>query len=362
VVPSSLSLGLLNAKLDEDAFRRLVQLPGVEAGFRKMNVRVPAVSVYDGDFFGRRLRMGLEVLAVGVDAEFVKDDVQMGEFKDNPQGPIPSIAASRLIEIYNKSFAPSRGLPQISKTMLTGFQFPVDFNRSFVTATPNGPVTSTQAQVVGISDRGLLAGITIPLETAKRLNREAHADGETLTGVALKTKAPSLVPALVQQVKDMGFKIDDSERKLAENAGAAVAITTLALALLSVLICILAAFNIAHALSAKVKAKEKQFGVMRAVGASSGDVFSLVFSEAALLGLLGGAGGTLMAVGAAFACNQLALAALPEFPFKPDTFFQVPWWLPLTGIAIGICAALLGAVLPARRASAVDPVRVLSGT
>jgi putative ABC transport system permease protein len=361
VVPSSLSVGLLTAKLDENAFKRLQSLPGVEVAYRKMNVRVPAVSIYDGDFFGRRLRMGLEILAVGVDPGFVKADVQMGEFVDNPTGPIPSVAASRLIEIYNKSFAPARSLPQISKTMLTGFQFPVEFNKSFVVATPDGPVTSTLAQVVGISDRGLLAGITIPLETAKRLNKAGKADFETLTGVALKAQTPGLVPELVAAVKDMGFKVDDSERKLAENAGAAVAITTSALALLSVLICVLAAFNIAHALSAKVKAKQKQFGVMRAVGATTGDIFSLVFTESILLGLAGGILGTALAVAATLAGDALALKVLPEFPFKPDSFFLVPWWLPVVGVALGILSAVAGSIIPARGASQVDPVKALTG-
>ena len=36
----------------------------------------------------------------------------------------------------------ARKLPQISSTMILGFTFPVEFNRSFVAATAPGPVLS----------------------------------------------------------------------------------------------------------------------------------------------------------------------------------------------------------------------------
>jgi ABC-type lipoprotein release transport system permease subunit len=362
VIPSQLAIGLFGGKLDQRAIDRLAELPGVKRAYPKMSVRIPAVSFYDGDFFGRRVRMGVEIVAVGVEPDFVKADVKLGEFRDpGPDQPIPVVGASRLIEIYNKTFAPARSLPQLSAAMLVGFTFPVDWNRSFIAATNPGPVTTTRAQVVGVSDRGMLAGITIPLETAKRLNKSANADAETFSGVALQAQSPSDVPGIVVKVKEMGLRVDDQERRMAENAGAAVAITTSAMALLSALICLLAAFNIAHALSAAVRAREKELGVMRAVGARRGDVFSLVLAEALVLGVIGGAVGTVLALLAAAGVDLLAARAVPDFPFKPDTFFLVPWWLPALGVGLGVLAALGGAWLPARRASRIDPARVLAG-
>ena len=363
VVPSQLSLGLLGGgKIDEGVVNRLRALQGVEAAYRKMNVRVPAASVYDGDFFGRQLRMGIEVLAVGVDPEFVKADVQMGDFKDlGPDQPIPSIAASRLLEIYNKSFAPARSLPQLSGAMVIGFAFPVEFNRSFVTAAPAGPVTKTQAQIVGVSDRGLLAGITIPLETARRMNKTANVDAETYSGVALKATSPAQVSALVSEVKAMGLRVDDTERRMAENTGAAVAITTAALGTLSLLICLLAAFNIAHSLSASVRAREREIGLMRAVGATKRDIRRLVMSEALVTGLIGGVIGTGMAVMGSLLLDVVAQRVLPPFPFKPESFSLLPAWLLLLSPLLGMLAAIFGAVRPAQRAASIDPARTLAG-
>lgn len=364
VVPASFSLGLLGGgTLDEVAVARLEALPGVSRVFKKMNVRAPAVTIYRGDFFGRPLHMGLEVLAVGVEPDFVRRDVLMGDFVDpGPDRPIPALASTRLLEIYNKSFAPQRSLPQLSGQMLTGFVFPIDFNRSFVTATPpSASSIPAQAQLVGVSDRALLAGVTIPLETARRLNRLANLDDSTFTAVTVQTADPSAVPGVVTAVKAMGLSVDDQERRMAENAGAAVAISTSSLALLSVLICVLAAFNIAHAFSAAVRAREKELGVMRAVGATRSALFQVVLAEALLLGLLGGAVGTALAVVAGVALDGASASVLPEFPFKPESWFERPAWLLLGGVCLGVFAAAAGAFWPARRASATDPVRVLAG-
>lgn len=364
VVPPQISLGSIlgGGKLDQATVDRLGAIDGVAEVYRKMNVRVPAVTRYDGDFFGSRIRMGLEVLAVGVDPGLVKKDVQLGEFEDPGAGqPIPAIASTRLLEIYNKSFAPARRLPQLSGQMIAGFTFPVDFNRSWVAKAAPGPSIPSQAQIVGVSDHGLLAGITIPLDAAIRLNTATQQDAETYTGVTLRMKDPSGVPRVVEAVKEMGLQIDDQERRMAESAGAAVAITTSALALLSVLICFLAAVNIAQTLFAQVRARAKEIGVMQAVGASRGDIRAIILGEAGAVGFFGGLAGTIVALMIAFAIDRGAAAWLPPFPFKPETFFAFPPLLWAGGVALGVIAALVGAFFPSRRAAAMDPARTLAG-
>ena len=364
VVPPAVSLGSLfgGGKLDAVMVERLGALPGVEKVYRKMSVRAPAASRYDGDFFGHRLRMGVDVLAVGVDPGLVEGDVEPGSFVDpGPGEPIPGIVSTRLLEIYNSTFAPARKLPRLGPGMIIGFTFPVDFNRSFVTAPVAGPVIQSQVQVVGASERGLLAGITIPLETALRLNRELGQETETYSGVTLVASSPGAVPGLVAAVKEMGLEIDVQERRIAENVGAAVALTTSALALLSILICVLAAVNIAHALSASVRARAREIGVMQAVGASRADVRNIVLAEAAVVGVLGGLAGTVAALVLALGVDRLAAGYLPQFPFKPESFFSFPWAVVVGGVVLGLLAAVAGAWFPSHRAAATDPARTLAG-
>ncbi|WP_375767180.1 ABC transporter permease [Archangium gephyra] len=365
VVPPAVSLGsfLGGGKLDTTMVERLQALPGVEKLYRKMSVRAPAASLYQGDFFGRKMRMGMDVLAVGVEPGLVEGDVQLGKFVDpGPGQPLPGLISTRLLEIYNNTFAPARKLPTLTPSLLVGFTLPVDFNRSYVTAPlPDVAVISSQVQVVGASDRALLAGVTIPLDAAIRLNRELGQDAETYSGITLVATSPGAVPGLMAAVREMGLEIDDQERRLAENVGAAVTLTTSALALLSILICVLAAVNIAHALSASVRARAKEIGVMQAVGASRSDVRNIVLAEAGVVGLLGGFLGTLVAILLALVIDRLAVSYLPQFPFKPESFFSFPWPVVVGGVVLGLLAALAGAWFPSHRAAATDPARTLAG-
>lgn len=364
VIPPSVSLGLFGTgKLEETSLSRLQSLPYVAEVHRKMELRVPAVTRYDGEFFGQKLRMGLEILAVGVDRGLVQKDLLAEMFEDPPPGgPVPVLISTRLLEIYNKSFAKGRGLPSLSARMLAGFSFPVEYGRSFVGGKQVEGETRKEAVLLsGVSDRAMLQGITMPLETVRRLNAQFGQDAISYSSLVLVAASPEHVPAVTELVRKMGFSIDDSERKLAENVGAAVAITTLALALLSLLICGLASLNIALSLGASVRSRIREIGILRAVGATSADVGRIILCEAASIGLLGGALGAILARTGALAIDLVAKGYLPEFPFKPESFFEFSAQMWVFALLLGVVASLFGAYLPARAAARLDPARAMGG-
>ncbi|NOK38127.1 ABC transporter permease, partial [Corallococcus exercitus] len=59
--------------------------------------------------------------------------------------------------------------------------------------------------------------------------------------------------------------------------------------------------------------------------------------------------------------DRLAKGYLPNFPFKPESFFSFPVSVVLGGVLLGLVAALAGAYFPSRRAAATDPARTLAG-
>jgi ABC-type antimicrobial peptide transport system permease subunit len=58
--------------------------------------------------------------------------------------------------------------------------------------------------------------------------------------------------------------------------------------------------------------------------------------------------------------DRLAHGGLPEFPFKPETFFDFRPTHVILGVVIAVAASLAGAFFPARAAAALDPARALS--
>jgi putative ABC transport system permease protein len=362
VVVPQVGIGSLfgEVRLDDAAVARLRQIPGVGEAFPRLALRVPAVTRYNGLFFGKEIRMGLEVVGVGVSSDLFAADARL-PFTDAGDGaPIPVVVNRRLLEIYNKVFAPQRGLPQLTDSMLVGFQFPIELGRSYVAGKTLPGTYETALKLAGFSDRAPIAGLSMPIETVRRINQHFGQDSAGYSSVLLRAQRSEQVGEIASSVKRMGFDLDESERNRALQIGAAVELVTLALSLLAALITALAAVNIAQAFHAEVRERTREIGVMRAVGATRGDVATLILAEAAVTGLIGGALGVMLARLGGFFVDRIAHKGLPEFPFKPDTFFDFRGGHVLLGIAVALAAALAGAFFPARAAAALDPARALS--
>jgi putative ABC transport system permease protein len=321
-----------------------------------MEVRQPSSSRFNGDFVGKPMKLYTEIIAQGMDARLVRNDLAAGRtFEDHGPGkPVPVLANSRLLEIYNKTFAPQRGLPKLTPELLAGFQMPVAWGQSFVAGNSDKAQIGT-VELVGFSSAASPLGLAMPLEAARRLNRELGRDADTYTSVVLRVDSPERIGELTNAVRRMGFDVDDGEQRLARQVGFGITVVTSALAALSLLITLLAAVNIAHAFHAQVRERRREIGLMRALGASRRDVLLLLLSEAAIVGLGGGLAGLLAGLAAVRVVDYAALTWLPDFPYKPETFFLVTPQAVLAGLAVAAAAAMGGAWGPARTASASDP-------
>ena len=362
VVVPQLAFGSIlgEQKIDDATVDKLRSVRGVAAAYPKMQLRVPAVSRYSGPFFGREVRMGIEVVATGLRPELVGEDARM-PFEDRGEGqPIPVVVNRRLLELYNKVFAPQRSLPRLTESMLVGFQLPIEIGRSYVVSRSLPNTQETSIQLVGFSERATLAGVSMPLAAIRRINRQYGADADAYSSVLVRAQSADDIPEVAAGVRKLGLEIDDTERRSAVQIGAAVGLVTLALSLLAALITGLAAVNTMQAFYAGVRERTREIGVLRAVGATRGDVAAMVLAEAAATGLAGGIVGVGLARGAAALLDRLASKGLPDFPFKPATFFHFQAEHLTLGVGVALLAALLGAFLPARAAARLEPAKALT--
>jgi ABC-type lipoprotein release transport system permease subunit len=244
--------------------------------------------------------------------------------------------------------------------MLVGFQFPVELGRSYVAGRTLPQAYEAAFVLAGFSDRAPIAGLSMPIETVKRINARFGQDATNYSSVLVRARASEAVASLAASVKRLGLELDESERNRALQIGASVELVTAALSLLAGLITALAAVNIAQAFHAEVRERTREIGVMRAVGATRSDVASLLLVEAAMTGLVGGALGVALARLGGVLIDRVARTGLPDFPFKPQTFFAFQSGHVLLGVAVALVASLAGAFFPARAAARLDPARALS--
>jgi putative ABC transport system permease protein len=388
VVPASAQFEswMRGRKIDEPALAELGRIPGVAAVYPRMKLAVPATMALLGDRIPqddldrlaslpgitpgmveavRKLQVWMEIMADGIDPRLVQSDAAFGPFADPADGrPIPVLLSRRLIEIYNSSFAKARSLPPISEALIPYIpRLPLTLNESYITRESPGPKVEVWVRVVGTSNYALLGGLTMPLDTVRRLNREfageeaAHVYDMAVLAVPSSDKLTSVQAA----VRRMGLDIDTSQKRMAESVGFAVTLVTLGFSLLSLAMVAVAAINITHTFFMIIYERKREIGLMRALGASRRDIRALILGEAGLVGAAGGLAGLALGAGLCFLVNALAVRLLPDFPFKPRQFFGYPAWLFGSGLVLAVVFCLAGAFSPARRAARMDPAGTLSG-
>jgi putative ABC transport system permease protein len=85
----------------------------------------------------------------------------------------------------------------------------------------------------------------------------------------------------------------------------------------------------------------------------------LVLAEALVLGVVAGLAGLVLGVAAAFGLDAVAVALLPDVPFKPGSFVAFPPLLLASAWLLGALGAVVGAWGPAMVASRADPAAAL---
>jgi putative ABC transport system permease protein len=122
---------------------------------------------------------------------------------------------------------------------------------------------------------------------------------------------------------------------------------TRALQLVAVLIALMGIIN---TLLAAVLDRQREIGVLRAVGATRGQVITILTTEAVLLGLCS----ALLAVGVGLAFGAVFTTAVAD----TATGWQLPFKIPVQAVAesflVALAVAAVAAAAPARRAAHVD--------
>jgi putative ABC transport system permease protein len=120
-------------------------------------------------------------------------------------------------------------------------------------------------------------------------------------------------------------------------------------------------FIIYNALSIAVTQRRNEIGILRALGATRGQVLSLFLIESAIAGLIGSTVGVLAGMAIATVMTGYVgdiLQALYGVVARPEAV-TLSGPLVLGAIALGIVTSIVAAIVPARNAARVDPVRAL---
>jgi len=210
--------------------------------------------------------------------------------------------------------------------------------------------------------------IFVPINLAEKMNTVAftsmrdilRAPGSTRTYSALTVRlsSPSHVKATEDAIDKMGYSTF-SLLEATRNLRRFFAVLDLFLGIFGSVALAVASLGIVNTLVMSVLERRREIGIMKALGASDGDVKRLFFAEAGSMGFLGGALGVALGWAIGRAINFGTNIWLQRQELPPETILSVPWWLVVGAIGFSLLVSLLSGIYPAARAARLDPVQAL---
>jgi len=230
-------------------------------------------------------------------------------------------------------------------------------------------------KIVGVADldpesmRGpTRARVFLPLKLAEGLHvmqptdlREisrSASDQPVYSSVSVRVKTPARIRATEDAIKKMGFNtfsILDATRSLQQF----FAVLDLFLGIFGSLALAVASIGIVNTLVMAILERRREIGIMKAIGASDGDVRKLFFAEAGAMGILGGFVGVALGWAIGQVINLGTNIYLKRQSLPPEHFWSVPWWLVGAAILFAFIVSLAAGLYPAGRAARLDPVQAL---
>lgn len=207
-------------------------------------------------------------------------------------------------------------------------------------------------EIVGVAAEEITSFAYIPIGTL--------ADMEITEYSQVKVKVASLkvMDAVREEIIGMGYLVSALSETVdeANKIFRAIQIVLAAFGLVALLV---AAIGMANTMTVTLLERTNEIGVMKAIGASDKDVGRMFLAESIIMGFLGGAGG----VGLGFLISELFnwginMLAKGLGGQGIDLFFSPVWFIVFI-IVFSTLVGFLSGVLPARRASKMNPLQAL---
>jgi putative ABC transport system permease protein len=221
-------------------------------------------------------------------------------------------------------------------------------------------VAGLRARVIGVLEpRGTHMGldlnevVVVPVATAMRLfnRRSLFRLMVQLTSYERLAPAKRDVLALLAErhgEEDVTVLTQDA---IVSSLSSIVRVLTLALAAIATVSLGVAGTGIMNVMLVSVAERTPEVGLLRAVGVGRRQVLAVFLAEAGLLSTAGGVAGVLVG----WLGTRLLVALYPMLPATP------PWWAVGASLALALAVGMLFGLLPARRATRLDPVDALAG-
>ncbi len=217
------------------------------------------------------------------------------------------------------------------------------------------PVQETQLKIVGVfnNESDHKAPIELSYDTEQQImNNDKMTENKSYFLAVVPTSNKDMV-SLNDNLEKLGFSTEDST---AVNVKKYLSIANMVIAALSGISLIVSIILICVVMYISVAERNKEIGILKAIGATPRNIEHMFLFEGGLIGLIGGLVGTAAAVGISLLLNVSIRSLFSTIKFD---FFRINLLETVLLVALSVVLGIAGSYFPAKFASKKKPIDVL---
>ncbi len=176
--------------------------------------------------------------------------------------------------------------------------------------------------------------------------------------VKVKCNSSEDIPRVRDAILGLGF-IVSALSDTVEQANQIFSIIQIILMLFGVVALVVSAIGMFNTMTVALLERTEEIGIMKAIGASNYAVSMMFIMESGIMGFLGGLAGVVIGILGGKGFNYLINFVASRFGGEAVNLFYVPFWFVFLIIAFAAVVGFFTGLVPARRASGIDPLDAL---
>jgi len=205
-----------------------------------------------------------------------------------------------------------------------------------------------------------IAGVIESDESTAYINADSLSNLNIARYSQLKVKCSSSdVMAVVRdKIVEQGLLVSALSDTV-EQANQVFRVIQIILMLFGVIALVVSAIGMFNTMTIALLERTEEIGIMKSIGASNKGISLMFMMESAIMGFLGGIGGTVMGVIGGETFDALINFIAEHFGGQPVNLFHSPLWFIILILIFASVVGVATGFVPARRASRIDPLDAL---
>ncbi|ABQ25101.1 ABC transporter permease [Geotalea uraniireducens] len=199
--------------------------------------------------------------------------------------------------------------------------------------------------------------IFLSLPVAQRLFKAV----DRVSYVAIKVDDLTLIDSYILKIKEAVSLGVISDKQMLKSVLSIVGTVNMTLQLIAAVAVLAAAFSIINTMMAATYERKREIGILQALGAKQGTIFTIFMLESGFYGLIGGVSGVLGGLFCSVvAAPYISQNAFTSFVKGSGTGSMLDPGIIVGSIAFSTAVAILAGLYPAWRAARLSPVEAIS--